>query len=102
MIIEAGIVYRMKYSAEQGYDQLAKLQNAINQETETISVLRAEWSRLNQPQRLQKLVQRHYDAIKLDQISVSQIGSIEEIPMRTTEKLTINKLIERSLDDTAK
>jgi hypothetical protein len=48
-------VYHLKGQVEQREDRLAEVHHAIQQERETIQLLRAEWSYLNQPERLRRL-----------------------------------------------
>jgi hypothetical protein len=58
------------------------LQRDIEQETETLSLLKAEWSLLIQPARVQELVEKHADILKLTPLDPKQITRIENLPMR--------------------
>jgi hypothetical protein len=75
-------VFQIKYRAETVAERAATLQRQVNQENETLSLLQAEWSLLIQPTRVQELVERHADALKLQPLDPAQITQIENLPMR--------------------
>jgi hypothetical protein len=52
---------------------------------ESIQVLRAEWSYLNQPVRIESLIRRYMDLRPTD---TSQLGGYEALPVRLTEATT--------------
>jgi len=69
-LLFAGLViglYNLKAQVEDQEKDLARIQRAIEDEREAIQVLRAEWSYLNQPERLRRL-----GAAKLDLQPVAQ------------------------------
>ena len=82
MIIGAAATYDMKHKAEQAADRVSALQSDIVREKQRISMLRAEWSMLTQPARLQATVEKYADHFQLQPFSPDQIGTIAEIPMR--------------------
>ncbi len=82
MIIGAAAVYDMKYEAEIAAERVADLRAQVVREREEISLLKAEWSLLNQPARLQKLVDRYHQFLELEPVDVRQILAIEELPAR--------------------
>ena len=65
MIAGAIVTYNMKHRAEVEADKVARLQADIGAEKEAIGLLRAEWSKLTQPSRLEELVGRYGDHFKL-------------------------------------
>ena len=71
-------LYDIKYRAEGADRQASRLAAQIAVEQEAIRVLRAEWSYLNQPERLQELAAR-YTALK--PLTARQIGEFEDVPM---------------------
>lgn len=73
------LLFNASYRAESLQDQLASLRNQIADEERQIRVLKAEWSFVNQPQRLKDLVQRH---LLLEPAQGSQIADISDIPAR--------------------
>jgi hypothetical protein len=77
IVLSAGL-YDIKYRAEAAEKRADQLQRDIASEQEGIRVLRAEWSYLNQPERLQQLAQRY---TKLEALKASQIGTFNDIPL---------------------
>lgn len=75
-------VFQIKYRAEAVADEAAKLQRELDAETETLSLLKAEWSLLIQPARVQEVVERHADRLKLQPLDPAQIAKLEQLPMR--------------------
>jgi hypothetical protein len=75
-------VFQIKYRAEKVADHATELQRQLDQENETISLLKAEWSLLIQPSRVQELVERHAELLKLKPLDPAQITNIENLPMR--------------------
>jgi hypothetical protein len=78
----AVLVFQVKYRAEKVAEHAGGLQREIDQEKEALSLLEAEWSLLNQPARVQELVTRHADALKLQPLDPTQITRVENLPMR--------------------
>lgn len=68
-------VHRVKAQAE----QLQSLKAEIAKENEAIRVLKAEWTYLNQPDRLQDLSRRH---LALAPTGASQIVVLTSLPVR--------------------
>ncbi len=76
----AGVVFEEKRQASKEARDVAKLKRKIDAEREKISELNAEWSMLDQPARLQKIVELHPDVLKLDVMKTEQIGTIDDVP----------------------
>lgn len=70
-------LYHLKNQVQALEDELFRVNRTILAEQETIHVLRAEWSYLNQPARLQALATRHLD---LQPTKPSQLGTIATLP----------------------
>ncbi|MTI45435.1 hypothetical protein JM93_01171 [Roseibium hamelinense] len=82
VVVGAATVYDMKLAAKKSATRMAELQREIEAEEEAIQHLKAEWSLLNQPDRLQQLVARYNDYLQLQPMDVHQIVSAEELPPR--------------------
>lgn len=82
VVIGAAAVYDMKLAAKKSASRVAELQRQIDEERETIRHLKAEWSLLNQPERLQRLVERYNSYLELQPLEVEQIVLPEELPAR--------------------
>ncbi|MGB5093022.1 MAG: hypothetical protein WBN97_06890 [Parvibaculum sp.] len=72
------LLYDIKYRAELADKQADKLERNIAEEQEGIRVLRAEWSYLNQPERLQELATRY---THLKTLAPVQISNFDAVPM---------------------
>jgi cell division protein FtsL len=71
-------LYDIKYRAEAAEKRANQIERDIASEQEGIRVLRAEWSYLNQPERLQELAKRY---TTLEPLKAAQIGSFADVPM---------------------
>jgi len=78
----AVFVFQVKYRAENVAEHASALQREIDRENENMSLLKAEWSLLIQPARVQELVGRHTEVLKLQPLDPKQITRIENLPMR--------------------
>ena len=70
-------LYKLKYNISVSEDRLGQLQTQIEQEQEELRVLKAEWSHLNRPERIQKLTEKF---LKLGPLDPGQIAEIKDIP----------------------
>jgi hypothetical protein len=80
MIAAASVTYKIKHDAEKQMNQVTKLERMISDETDTIDLLKADWSLLTQPNRLQKLVEIYHGQLDLQLVEANQIISINELP----------------------
>lgn len=82
----AGIVgfglFQLKHQVQELEDELFRLNRSVLAEEQAIHVLKAEWSYINQPQRLQALASRHLD---LQPMKPVQLGSFADLPPRGDE-----------------
>lgn len=78
----AVLVFQIKYRAEGIADNVAELQRKVDEANEAVSTLKAEWSYLIQPARVQELVNRHADTLKLVPLDPTQIISLDQLPFR--------------------
>jgi hypothetical protein len=81
MITGAAVTYQAKDEAVAAADRVSELRHEISQERIAISLLKAEWSELTQPARLQELVERNPDVLNLAPYGVGQMVRITDIPL---------------------
>lgn len=55
----AYVIYELKYETQALDQRAADLRQSIRVERDAIAVLRAEWSHLNRPERIEKLARKH-------------------------------------------
>lgn len=75
----AATLFEIKHEVQALEEQLLRAERRIRNERETIEVLRAEWSFLNQPARIERLAREHLGLVP---VSPDQIVSVERLPPR--------------------
>jgi cell division protein FtsL len=78
-VFAAAYVYRIKMNSTVRAEQVFKLRAEIHEERDKIAALRSEWSRLDSPQRLQGLVERH---LPLKPLNANQYNDLKNLPER--------------------
>ena len=82
-------MFLIKYEVQTREAELKALHRDIRANQESVQVLRAEWSYLNQPVRIESLIRRHMDLRPTD---TSQFGDFDALPVRlskATQKLEV-------------
>lgn len=85
MVSAAAFTYTTKHGAEAELSKVRRLETAIRLEEETIDVLKADWSLLTQPARLQRLADVYHSELQLVPVEAHQIADIHELPARVVE-----------------
>ena len=84
-VIAGGVLFGIAFEVSALEERLTVLNERITKDRDSIHVLRAEWSYLNQPDRLHGLNQRYLD---LQPLEGRQISKISALPVRTTPERT--------------
>ncbi|ORE96662.1 cell division protein FtsL [Acuticoccus yangtzensis] len=84
--VSAGSVFMMKKDAERDAFAIRELNRKIAAERQRISELRAEWGALDNPRRLQALVDRHAGVLRLAPIEGRQIAQVREVVAAMRQK----------------
>ena len=79
LVFAAAYVYRIKMDSTVRAEQVFKLHAEIHEERDKIAALHSEWSRLDSPQRLQGLVERH---LPLKPLNANQYNDLKNLPER--------------------
>ena len=79
LIVAASFVYKIKFDSTLQAERVAKLRGEIRHERDAIATLRAEWSKLETPGRLQALATRH---LALRPIEPRQFDNFDRLPER--------------------
>lgn len=82
MVAAAAFTYKTKHDAENQYEQIRKVEAQIRYEEDTISILKADWSLLTQPGRLQRLVETYGEQLKLATVEPTQIVTLDAVPLK--------------------
>lgn len=85
MVAGAVVTYAMKDRAGRAADHVMELRREIVREKDMMNILQAEWSVLDQPSRLQDLVQRYGSYLHLAPLDVRQLASIADVPDKPIE-----------------
>jgi cell division protein FtsL len=79
LMVAASVVYKIKFDSTLQAERVAKLRNELRNERNAIASLRAEWSALATPGRIQGLAERH---LALKPIQVIQFDDLASLPER--------------------
>lgn len=82
LVLAAGYVYQVKFESTLQAERVAKLRGEIRRERDRIAALRAEWSKLDTPGRIQGLARRH---LTLKPVEASQFDGLERVPERAPD-----------------
>lgn len=85
MVAAAAFTFKIKSEAEDRYAAVRKLEAQIRFEEETTDLLKADWSLLTQPARLQKLSEIYQSELNLRPVEATQIVGPEELPERPAD-----------------
>jgi len=76
LVALACVIYQVKYQARGLDADIAVLDKRIGEERDAIAVLRAEWSLLNRPERIERLAQKH---LKLAPARPAQLVTLDTV-----------------------
>ncbi len=79
LVMAAGWVYKIKFEATLEAERVAKLRAENRRERDAIAILRAEWTQLDRPDRIQGLAQKH---LKLRPAEIAQFDALDKLPER--------------------
>ena len=77
LVLAAADVYKIKYESTLQAERVAKLRAEVRREQDAIATLRAEWAKLDRPDRIQELAQRH---LTLKPIETRQFDTLDRLP----------------------
>jgi len=79
LILSASFVYKIKFDSTLQAERVAKIRGELRRERDAIALLRAEWTKLDSPARLEALAKRH---LTLKPIEPTQFDDLERLPER--------------------
>ena len=82
LVSAAVYVYKIKFDSTLQAERIAKLSTDLRRMHDTNASLRAEWSQLDNPGRIQHIVTRY---LPLRPLEATQLDSFDHLPMRTPE-----------------
>lgn len=84
LVALAYVIYQVKYETRALDAQIVALNQKIEEERDAIAVLRAEWSLLNRPERIERLAKKY---LKLEPARPSQLVTLDEVTDRDFERV---------------
>ncbi|ESW87776.1 hypothetical protein X773_04355 [Mesorhizobium sp. LSJC285A00] len=82
MVSAAALTYKAKREAEEQLASVQKIEAQIRYEEDTIDLLKADWSLLTQPSRLQKLAEIYKAQLALEPVNARQIVGLDDLPAK--------------------
>ncbi|MER9354509.1 hypothetical protein NKI61_14615 [Mesorhizobium sp. M0514] len=82
MVSAAALTYKAKREAEEQLASVQKIEAQIRYQEDTIDLLKADWSLLTQPSRLQKLAEIYKSQLALEPVNARQIVGLDDLPAK--------------------
>ena len=79
LVAAAAYVYEIKFESTLRAERVAKMRGDIQRERDAIAALRAEWTTLENPARIQGLARRH---LRLRPAEATQYDALDRLPER--------------------
>ena len=86
LVALAYVIYQVKYEARALDAEIAQLKKDIETERDGVAVLRAEWSLLNRPERIERLAEKY---LKLAPARPSQLVTLATLKDSTFERSSL-------------
>jgi cell division protein FtsL len=99
LVALACVIYQVKYQARGLDGEIKALNGQIDEERDAIAVLRAEWSLLNRPERIERLAHKH---LKLAPAKPVQIVTLDKVTDRDFDPARLTQETPASAPDAAK
>ncbi len=85
MVSAAAFTYTTKHKVEAQLAEVRRIEAKIRFEEDSLTILKADWSLLTQPARLQKLAEIYQGELQLAPLEARQIVNADELPARPVE-----------------
>lgn len=99
VLVGAFWLYQVKHEAKETEREIADLQRQIKEEREALLLLKAEWSYLNRPGRVQELTERFAEELGLTEAAPHQVGEANDLPEKSGEGSGQDQRSIQSIDD---
>ena len=91
LVALAYVIYEGKYEARALDEDIGGLRKEIETERDAVAVLRAEWSLLNRPERIERLAKKH---LKLNAARPQQLVTIETVSDSDFERVRMEAAVD--------
>ena len=99
LVALAYVIYQAKYEAHTLDERIIVLNKEIETERDALAVLRAEWSLLNRPERIERLAKKY---LKLTPAHPQQLLILDEVTDRDFERARVRETASTARPGTAK
>jgi cell division protein FtsL len=86
LVALAYVIYQVKYQTRSLDAEIAVLGKKIDEERDAIAVLRAEWSLLNRPERIERLAKKY---LQLAPAKPSQLVTLDTVTDRDFDRIRV-------------
>ena len=87
LFLAAADVYKIKFESTRQAQRVVKLRMDIRRENDAVAALRAEWSKLDNPARIQEVARRH---LALKPVEGRQFDRLDQLPERPPDLLPVD------------
>ena len=88
LVLAAADVYKIKFESTRQSQRLVRLRMDIRQEQNAIAALRAQWSKLDSPSRIEELARRH---LSLRPTQAQQYDRLDNLPQRPPDLVPVEE-----------
>jgi cell division protein FtsL len=88
LVLAAADVYKIKFESTRQAQRVTKLRMEIAREQDAIAALRAQWSKLDSPARIQDLARRH---LALRPVEARQYDRLDNLPARPPDLVPLEE-----------
>ena len=92
-------LYQMKYDNRDLHKKVAEIEKEIVKEKDAIKILRAEWSLLAQPSRIEKLSEKYLDLTLMEPAQIWREAELEHLPRADGIISAQSKKLNQFIDD---
>ncbi len=85
MVAGAAFTYNTKHHVEAQLAEVRKVEGKIRFEQDSLTILKADWSLLTQPSRLQKLTEIYGKELDLAPLDARQVVGIDDLPAKPVD-----------------
>jgi hypothetical protein len=82
MVSAAAFTYKIKHDTDKLRAEIAQIERKISVEKDSMNLLKADWSLLTQPSRLQHLVDAYGAELDLQPVTAEQVAEFADLPGR--------------------
>jgi cell division protein FtsL len=88
LVLAAAHVYKIKFESTRQAHRVVKLRMEIAREQDAIAALRAQWSKLDSPARIEDLARRH---LALRPVEARQYDRLDNLPERRPDLVPVEE-----------